>query len=520
MVVRKNLPVTDQERTFDCATPLISTTDLKSHITHCNDAFVDISGFSYEELIGKPHNIVRHPDMPPAVYKVMWEYLQAGKPWMGLVKNRCKNGDFYWVDAYVTPITEEGKIVGYESVRSCPSRENVRRAEKLYKRINAKGFRKTRYHIGLEQVLVAAGVVIGLSLFVMGMPLWAWPVLTFTGFAFGVMRVMHEKNIITSLNRQLPNAFSHDVAVHSYTDERGAPGRLKVAIKSEQSRLVTILSRIEDASDRVHATTAQTLEMTNNVQEEIASQQAETEQVAAAMHQMSTTITDVSSNVQQTAEAADSAKTLVDSGSDLSARTRTSIAELQSTVSEIGGAVQAVSKETAEIAKAAELIDQIADQTNLLALNAAIEAARAGEHGRGFAVVAEEVRALAGRTQQSTKDIHATIAALTNRANESVKIADQGEHAASAGAEQVRESDAMLAEVAEAVARISDMSSSMAAAVEEQAAVSGEMDRQVHSISDMANNSRAQASGAMERMHQLESVAGQMHELVTRFKQG
>ncbi|WAL79723.1 PAS domain-containing protein [Shewanella sp. DAU305] len=134
--MRKNLPITGNERTFPKEQQLISSTDIKGTILHCNDAFIAISGFSREELVGSPHNIVRHPDMPEAAFKTMWSYLLQGKPWMGLVKNRCKNGDYYWVNAYVTPVTEHGRVVGYESVRSMPSREQVAYAERLYTAIN------------------------------------------------------------------------------------------------------------------------------------------------------------------------------------------------------------------------------------------------------------------------------------------------------------------------------------------------------------------------------------------------
>jgi aerotaxis receptor len=133
--MRMNLPVTEHERTFPSDQRLISTTDLNSRITYCNDAFVAISGFTYDELVGQPHNLVRHPDMPPAVFGHMWETIKQGKPWMGVVKNRAKNGDYYWVSAYVTAIYEQGRISGYESVRSVPTREQIRRAEALYARL-------------------------------------------------------------------------------------------------------------------------------------------------------------------------------------------------------------------------------------------------------------------------------------------------------------------------------------------------------------------------------------------------
>ena len=135
--MRKNLPVTQREVRMAESGRLITTTDSRGVITYCNDEFVDISGFSREELVGQPHNVIRHPDMPSAVFQGMWEYLKAGKPWMGVVKNRTKSGDHYWVSAYVTPILENGKMIGFESVRVSPTREQVARAEKLYPKLSA-----------------------------------------------------------------------------------------------------------------------------------------------------------------------------------------------------------------------------------------------------------------------------------------------------------------------------------------------------------------------------------------------
>jgi aerotaxis receptor len=102
--MKKNFPVTSVENDYNEDMEIISTTDTKGVITGVNDDFIKIAGFSEEELLGKSHNVVRHPDMPQAAFADMWGHLKDGKHWMGVVKNRCKNGDHYWVDAYVTPI--------------------------------------------------------------------------------------------------------------------------------------------------------------------------------------------------------------------------------------------------------------------------------------------------------------------------------------------------------------------------------------------------------------------------------
>jgi aerotaxis receptor len=104
-----NLPVTQTEYELPDGAILVSTTDLSGHITHCNRGFVEASGFDYSELLGQAHDIVRHPDVPPEAFKDMWSTIGRGRPWTGIVKNRRKNGDHYWVQANVTPVMEAGK---------------------------------------------------------------------------------------------------------------------------------------------------------------------------------------------------------------------------------------------------------------------------------------------------------------------------------------------------------------------------------------------------------------------------
>jgi methyl-accepting chemotaxis protein/aerotaxis receptor len=131
--MKTNLPVTQREIDYPENKVFVTKTDTKGMVTYANDSFVEIAGFSREELLGKNHNIVRHPDMPEWAFKSLWDTIKSGHPWRGIVKNRAKSGDHYWVRATVSPITDHGAIVGYISLRKKPTRSEVAAAEALYK---------------------------------------------------------------------------------------------------------------------------------------------------------------------------------------------------------------------------------------------------------------------------------------------------------------------------------------------------------------------------------------------------
>ncbi|MGL5184815.1 PAS domain-containing protein [Herbaspirillum huttiense] len=144
--MRINLPVTQQEREIDAHTSIVAKTDPQGRITYVNPAFVAVSGFSQEELIGAPQNIVRHPDVPELTFADLWSTIKAGRPWSGLLKNRCKNGDYYWVRANVTPIWERGVCTGYLSVRTPAPRTEIVAAERDYRALQRDGMAASCRH--------------------------------------------------------------------------------------------------------------------------------------------------------------------------------------------------------------------------------------------------------------------------------------------------------------------------------------------------------------------------------------
>ncbi len=173
--MRTNLPVTGKEILLQDHETIVSKTDLKGRITYVNQTFLDISGFSEKEVIGEPHNIVRHPDMPAEAFADFWNNLKQGRPWSGYVKNRCKNGDHYWVLANATPIFENGQVIGYMSVREKATREAVTACEAAYAKIRAgnsglvvvegQALPDSKLKLALRNITVAQRVMV--TLFVM-----------------------------------------------------------------------------------------------------------------------------------------------------------------------------------------------------------------------------------------------------------------------------------------------------------------------------------------------------------------
>lgn len=575
--MRKNLPVTNNERSFGEDITIISTTDTKGIITYVNQEFIEISGFTEEELIGQNHNIVRHPDMPPAAFKDLWDTVKSGRSWRGIVKNRCKNGDYYWVDAYVTPVYENGQLVGYQSVRTKPTREQIKNAQRLYGRLNAgrqpSGIRLPQ--LGLKSSL--AGGLGVMLLFVLlsgtiGYVSLARQVTTLEQYVASMAAVegaATERDLIGSgsrrhadLRREVVTAQRNtaivlgaiggvallvsialmvlmqrkfigplqkaadiakaiaggDLVPYSLNTGTDEIGQVLQAIKMMQARLRTVIGRIAASVQAVATAATQMTAVAEQARQGMERQQAETALVATAMNEMAATSTEVAKSAEHTAQAIHDADREAIQGKQVVQETVASIHGLAQEISQGEGVIRKLESNSGNIGTVIDVIRGIAEQTNLLALNAAIEAARAGDQGRGFAVVADEVRKLAMRTQDSTSQIQKLIEDLQNDANDAVEAMKGWQERAKESVDRAARAGDSLDAITSAVARITEMSTQIAHAAEQQSAVATEIDRNLVNINAVACEAARGAEETAAASAALSAMVTKLQTVVGQFR--
>ncbi|MCB8746446.1 methyl-accepting chemotaxis protein [Rhodoferax sp. U2-2l] len=462
-----NLPVTQREFELEDGVTLVSTTDTKGIITHCNQAFVQASGFADAELLGQPHDIVRHPDVPPEAFKDLWGTIGRGRPWSGVVKNRRKNGDHYWVLANVTPVMENGKPHAYMSVRLKPTRAQIQAAEQAYALLDAQrasGKIRLQLHAGklrrvgwrdwparLHRITLRQRVAVGLLgvLLVTLLPAWvlagqAASTVALAQLACGVLGMaMFWAWFNHTLARPLDRAtglagelagcnLDGDIDYDSTSPLGALMRRLWLTNLNMRAIVADVRAEVKGANQAAQDIHQGSVALSGHT----GTQAQEVVKTTAAVREIADT-------VKRTADTAHALAGLSSSASAMAT-------EGARAIDQVSASMHAIEASSDRITEIIEVIEKLAFQTNLLALNAAVEAAHAADHGRGFAVVAAEVRALARRSSEAAQQIRGLIQHSVDQVSRGSQTVDVAADTIRTAVDAVREVTARLGEITRA----------------------------------------------------------------------
>ena len=523
---------------------IYSRTDLNGIVVEANQAFANVSAYEREEMIGQPHNLVRHPDMPDEAFTDLWRDLRAGRPWRGLVKNRRKDGGYYWVVANASPVREGGRVVGYQSIRTSPSRDEINGAEDAYRRLR-NGDSTIRIRHGrivgrrrrlLEkfmsfntQVCVLSLLALLASLSTLALGVTQTQAFRLVASVFCILSFLCSAVFLTVIvpvtRKQLQSLADHMDYVLATGDLTRRFSLARHDVFGEFSRHFDVLvssfqatmQGIGDAASQVGKSTRDVSAGVHQVTLSAMVQGEATASAAAAVEEVTVAIAEVASHAATTRETAVRSRDTARRGAEQSSTASSTAQALAATVQAAALQVKELGRRSSEISRITGVISEIANQTNLLALNAAIEAARAGEAGRGFAVVADEVRKLAERTGNATQEIASLVTAIAGETERAVLSMETGAGHVDASVSLVVQAKCALDEINEEMAKTLEMVSEISHATAEQRNAMSALSSNVNRVTEMTDRNVSAVSDTKQLTMLLDRTVDRMMKAVGQY---
>lgn len=508
---------------------LTASSTPKGLITFASPDLCRLSGYTSDELVGQPFSILRHEDMPDAPFAFMWQSLERGMPFMGMIKNRKRDGTAFWVDTHIIPLLDEtGKIDGFQCVYQVPDSAMIRRASEIY-RLRVQGkvpllLRVPAVSLPDRLWLAAMASFAPLS----GLQLWH---ANQSGMEFipTLMGLLGSLSLSFILCRLMARAFSrqvratkqlvsHPAKQYIYTGLYGDEGQLALTLRMRESQLQAMSCSVQDSSCLVRERARETVSLMQNTTEGIHQQKRAVNEAMAKVDGFVTSIQQVTRTTREANGLVNEAQQVAEGGIDSVHNAADMLEKLDHSVSKTVTLTKELEQNGHNIGTIVEVIQGVAEQTNLLALNAAIEAARAGETGRGFSVVADEVRALAQRTQQSTEEINTMIASLQKRIVMIVDEVQTGKLLSQQTLQQTRKAEQAFVSIAKAVTTISDMEQQIAIATEQQSQASETMHAQMHELHQLVHQNAEDAAQTLQLSNAVAARSLDQQRMVERIQ--